>query len=291
MATKRKTVRPTKLQAGEKECSNENNSQLGWATERKTVRPTKLQAGEKECSNENNSQLGWTTERKTVHPTGEKECSNENNSQLGWTTERKTVRPIKTKLVKKSVPKRTTLSLVGQKDRPPHQQSGHLSSKVRQVDHHMNPTIRGQSEKSLRTIKLRSGLGGLCTDKSSQHRPSERLTRPPPKMAIRTKAARAPQGRAFAPVEYQSRAPTLDDSHNTRTGRLSKGGAALRRGRTPARLGAESKGSSARRGGRPSSLVQRASVRIGGQRASVRIGGRPPGLEHRAIVHLGAARQ
>ncbi|KOM25679.1 hypothetical protein LR48_Vigan153s000100 [Vigna angularis] len=32
---------------------------------------------------------------------------------------RKTVRPIKTKLVKKSVPKRTTLSLVGQKDRPP----------------------------------------------------------------------------------------------------------------------------------------------------------------------------
>ncbi|KOM40106.1 hypothetical protein LR48_Vigan04g030400 [Vigna angularis] len=86
----------------------------------------KLQAGEKECSNENNSQLGWTTERKTVRPTklqaGEKECSNENNSQLGWTTERKTVRPIKTKLVKKSVPKRTTLSLVGQKDRPPHDQ-------------------------------------------------------------------------------------------------------------------------------------------------------------------------
>ncbi|KAG2372285.1 uncharacterized protein HKW66_Vig0208460 [Vigna angularis] len=109
-----KTVRPTKLQAGEKECSNENNSQLGWTTERKTVRPTKLQAGEKECSNNNSSHLGWTTERKTVRPTklqaGEKECSNEKNSQLGWTTERKTVRPIKTKLVKKSVPKRTTLS-------------------------------------------------------------------------------------------------------------------------------------------------------------------------------------
>ncbi|BAT89665.1 hypothetical protein VIGAN_06067900, partial [Vigna angularis var. angularis] len=47
MATKGKTVRPTKLQAGEKECSNENNSQLGWATKRKTVRPTKLQAGER----------------------------------------------------------------------------------------------------------------------------------------------------------------------------------------------------------------------------------------------------
>ncbi|BAT74363.1 hypothetical protein VIGAN_01201700 [Vigna angularis var. angularis] len=41
-------------------------------------------------------------------------------------------------------------------------------------------------------------------------------------MAIRTKATRAPQGRAFTLVKYQSRAPTQDDSHNTRTGRLSK---------------------------------------------------------------------
>ncbi|KOM26023.1 hypothetical protein LR48_Vigan215s000300 [Vigna angularis] len=45
---------------------------------------------------------------------------------------------------------------------------------------------------------------------------------PKPKMAIRTKAARAPQGRALTLVKHQSRATTQDDSHNTRTGRLPK---------------------------------------------------------------------
>ncbi|KAG2407533.1 uncharacterized protein HKW66_Vig0023550 [Vigna angularis] len=49
----------------------------------------------------------------------EKECSNENNSQLGRARKRRTVHPSKTKLVKKSVPTRTTLNLAGQESEGP----------------------------------------------------------------------------------------------------------------------------------------------------------------------------
>ncbi|KAG2399403.1 uncharacterized protein HKW66_Vig0081150 [Vigna angularis] len=108
-----------------KECSNENNSQLGWATKRRIVRPTKLQADERVFQREQLSAclVGRRSEESSALPNSRlrKECSNENNSQLGWATKRRIVRPTKLQADERVFQRELSAWLDDEKYRPPRQ--------------------------------------------------------------------------------------------------------------------------------------------------------------------------
>ncbi|KOM31476.1 hypothetical protein LR48_Vigan01g103100, partial [Vigna angularis] len=243
------TVRPIKTKLA-KEGSSGNNSQLGWAMKQRPVRPIKpklvkkgvplrttLSLDERPTIQEETSVQDGMTVQNDERPTGIGRASNQSrwNVRPRW---RASSQPRQNVLPKMGRPPKdgnqderpaiwtsTQDGMSVQDDeRPPVSSTKDRTSKRTIVRAFMDPAVfqcrlsrRGQP---LRTIKLCSGLGGLCTDRSSQHRPSERLTMPPSKMAIRTnvqETERAPIDGTYA----QAQNGNQDQGHSSMPARPS----------------------------------------------------------------------